>query len=218
MTSLFPEVNDGGLLYQRPPEPELWDGDHACSCAVLGRAAPCSHCTDCPECNCARCEDWHDTAAGETCPTLHPIQEEGHTMTTLPSKIEAAQLTQYGLQFPNGHVKWAAGTISFDAAGDVKMLGQLARVSADKSGDSLDLDEALEDSGGTLSHLVGKLRKIAEDANTDADAYLAGVRVVSRKVLLMVAETETHELPDRSAPMTAQQAHSVGVDPWAPTS
>ena len=94
MTALFPEANDGGLLYLAAPlspEPDLWDGDsHNCQCAVAGIGAPCSHCTDCPECNCPRCEDWHQTADGETCPKLHPIQEEGHTMTTLPTKIEGA--------------------------------------------------------------------------------------------------------------------------------
>lgn len=219
MTALFPEANDGGLLYQARPqadEPELWDGDHSCSCAVLGHMAPCSHCTDCPECNCPRCEDWHQTADGETCPKLDPIQEEGHTMTTLPTKIEGAQLVQYGLQFPNGHVRWATGSISFDAEGDVKMPDQLQRVPADSgSGSGLGLGDALAGKA-ELSHLVARLRKVAEGANVDADAYLAGVRVVRRTVLLMVGQSEVREMPAPGSPLTAQEAHAAGFDPWAP--
>lgn len=47
-------------------------GEHVCACAVLGENAPCGHCTGCPVCNCARCEDWHDTAGGEVCPHAEP--------------------------------------------------------------------------------------------------------------------------------------------------
>jgi hypothetical protein len=41
--------------------------EHICMCQV---SPPCSHCTDCPECNCEACDDWHDTVGGETCPLL----------------------------------------------------------------------------------------------------------------------------------------------------
>lgn len=176
-------------------EPETWDGDHACACAYLGRMAPCSHCTDCPECNCARCEDWHDTAAGETCPKLDPIQEEGHTMTAnLPTKIEAAQLIQYGLRFPNGHVRWAAGSVAFQSTGNVAVPAKLDSASADGSGRQLELAGAAE-ADHNLSHLIGRLRTVAEDAMTDPDAYVAGVRIVQRTVLVMVGEPVEHELP-----------------------
>ena len=44
------------------------DGEHVCACAYLGENAPCGHCTDCTVCNCQACQEWHDTAGGETCP------------------------------------------------------------------------------------------------------------------------------------------------------
>jgi hypothetical protein len=202
VTALFPDRDAGGLLYQAAPpadEPELWDGDsHNCQCAVLGRGAPCSHCTDCPECNCPRCEDWHDTAGGETCPKLDPIQEEGHTMTAnLPTKLDAAQMIQYGLRFPNGTVRWARGGIEFQGHGNVKVPAALEGVAADGSGRELKLSEALDEDRATLSHLIERLRKVAEDAMTDPDAYVAGVRVVKRTVLVLVGDYELLELPTR---------------------
>lgn len=42
--------------------------DHDCSCHL---SAPCSHCENCPDCNCD-CGDWHDTGSGETCPERTP--------------------------------------------------------------------------------------------------------------------------------------------------
>ena len=41
--------------------------EHTCTCH---RNPPCSHCTDCPVCNCEPCDDWHNTFGGEVCPQL----------------------------------------------------------------------------------------------------------------------------------------------------
>lgn len=46
---------------------QSWE-EHSCMCAVV--SAPCSHCTDCPVCNCQKCDEHHFTNEGETCPYL----------------------------------------------------------------------------------------------------------------------------------------------------
>lgn len=43
---------------------------HDCACGNPGVAAPCWHCTDCKECNCEVCDDFHYIALGEICPEL----------------------------------------------------------------------------------------------------------------------------------------------------
>lgn len=41
-------------------------GDHNCGCSYS--PAPCWHCTDCPDCNCSRCDEFH--LPDEECPAL----------------------------------------------------------------------------------------------------------------------------------------------------
>lgn len=198
MTHLFPDRESGGLLYQAPAPPEEWEGEHTCQCAVAGIGAPCGHCTDCPVCNCEICEDWHSTADGETCPHAETEPREGHTMPSATTET----ITQHGLRFPDGSVRWAAGSVDLTNEGHVN-APEVETTATSRSAYQLNLREVLADKAAA-SHLRGQLEDLAKAAHTDPEKYLKDCRIVTRTIIVVVQEPTIHEIPAKPADSTVQ--------------